>query len=149
MLGLELLGCEGPVLVLSAYIHHTTGEGLEDLNKAIRWAKSRSPRVIVGMDGNGHSSWWGPATTLTNPVGELIEDLIMELDLEIINHPDWPPTFVSDMGHNTWIDLTLGTRSGALSVLDWTVDTGFLAGSDHRAIFFSTSSRPLQSELFR
>ena len=56
VLGLELLGCEGPVLVLSTYIHHTTGEGLEDLNKAIRWAKSRSPRVIVGMDGNGHSS---------------------------------------------------------------------------------------------
>ena len=149
VLGLELLGCEGPVLVLSAYIRHTTGEGLEDLNRAIRWAKSRSPRVIVGMDGNGHSSWWGPATTLTNPVGDLIEDLIMELDLEIINHPDSPPTFVSDMGHNTWIDLTLGTRSGALSVLDWTVDTGFLTGSDHRAIFFSTSSRPLQSEVFR
>ena len=84
-----------------------------------------------------------------NSSRELIENLIMELDLEIINHSDCPPTFVSDMGHATWIDLTLGTRSGALSVLDWTVDTGFLTGSDHRAIFFSTSSRPLRSEVFR
>ena len=149
VVGLELLGPEGPMMALSAYIRHTTGEGLDDLDRAIRWAKSRSPRVIVGMDGNGHSSWWGPATTISNPVGELIENLILELDLEIVNHPDCPPTFVSDMGHNTWIDLTLGTRSGALSVLDWKVDTGFLTGSDHRAIFFSTSSRPLHSEVFR
>ena len=69
--------------------------------------------MIVGMDGNGHSPWWGPATTTTNPVGELIENLILDLDLEIINHTNCPPTFVSDMGHTTWIDLTLGTRSGA------------------------------------
>ena len=85
----------------------------------------------------------------TNPVGELIKNLILELDLEIINHSDCPPTFVSDMGHTKWIDLTLGTRSGALSVLDWKVDTGFLIDSDHKAIFFSTSSWPLHSEVFQ
>ena len=101
VVGIELLGREGPVLALFAYIRHTTGDGLEALDRAIRWAKSRSPRVIVGMDGNGHSPWWGPATTTTNPVGELIKNLILELDLEIINHPDCPPTFVSDMGHTT------------------------------------------------
>ena len=148
VVGLELLGGDGPIVALSAYIRHTTGEGLEDLDRAIRWAKGRSPRVLVGLDGNGHSPWWGPETTPTNPVGALIENLILELDLDIVNCPDCPPTFVSDMGHRTWIDLTLGTRSGAFSVLDWKVDTGFLTGSDHRAIFFRTSSRPLHSEVF-
>ena len=148
VVGIELFSCEGPVMALSAYIRHTTGEGLADLNRAIRWAKGWSPRVIVGLDGNGHSPWWGPASTTPNSVGELIENLILELDLEIVNHQDCPPTFVSDMGHQTWIDLTLGTRSGALSVLDWKVDTGFLTGSDHRAIFFNTSSRALHSEVF-
>ena len=148
VVGIELFSCEGPVMALSTYIRHTTGEGLADLNRAIRWAKGRSPRVIVGLDGNGHSPWWGPASTTPNSVGELIENLILELDLEIVNHQDCPPTFVSDMGHQTWIDLTLGTRSGALSVLDWKVDTGFLTGSDHRAIFFNTSSRALHSEVF-
>ena len=39
----------------------------------------------------GTAHWWGPATTTTNPLGELIENLIMELDLEIVNHPDCPP----------------------------------------------------------
>ena len=149
VLGVELLGREGPVMALSAYIRHSTGDGLADLDRAIRWAKGRSPRVLVGMDGNGHSPWWGPQNTVTNPVGEMIEDMVLDLDLEIVNLPNSPPTFVSDMGHRTWIDLTLGTRSGALSVLDWKVDTGFLTGSDHRAIFFRTSSRPLHSEVFR
>ena len=79
----------------------------------------------------------------------MIENLILELDLEILNLPGCPPTFVSDMGYSTWIDLSLGTRSGALSVLDWKVDTAFLTGSDHRAISFRTSSRPLHSEVFR
>ena len=148
-MGLELLGFDGPIVALSAYIRHTTREGLEDLDRAIRWVKGQSPRVLVGLDGNGHSPWWGPETTPTNPVGALIENLILELDLDIVNCPDCPPTFVSDMGHHTWIDLTLGTRSGALSVLDWKADTRFLTGSDHRAIFFRTSSRPLHSEVFR
>ena len=118
-------------MILSAYLRHTIGEGLSDLARAIRWAKGRSPRVLLGMDGNGHSPWWGPPSTTTNPVGEMIENLILELDLEIVNNPDCPPTFLSDMGHRTWIDWTLATRSGALSLLDWTVDTRFLTGSDH------------------
>ena len=137
-------------MILSAYLRHTTGEGLSDLAKAIRWAKGRSPpRVLLGMDGNGHSPWWGPSSTYTNPVGEMIENLILELDMEIVNDPDCPPTFLSDMGHRTWIDLTLATRSGVLTVLDWTVDTSFLTGSDHCAIFFQTSTTPLHSEVFR
>ena len=48
VVGLELLGSEGPVLVLSAYIRHTTGDGLDDLDRAIRWAKSRSPTGDCG-----------------------------------------------------------------------------------------------------
>ena len=133
---------------LSAYIHHTIGEGLQNLDRAIHWVKGRSPRVIVGMDDNGHNPWWGLATILTNPIGELIKNVIMELGLEIVNHFDWPPTFVSYIGHNTWIDLILDTRSRALLVLDWKVDTGFLIGSDHKAVFFSTSSKPLYLEAF-
>ena len=149
VVGVELVSNEGPVVALSAYIRHSTGEGLSDLDNALCWAKGQSPRVIVGMDENRHSPWWGPPSTRTNPVGEMIENLIMDMDLEIVNTNDCPPTFISDMGPSTWIDLTLGTRSGALSVLDWHVDTSFLTGSDHRAIFFQTSTQPLHSEVFR
>ena len=118
VLGVELLFWEGPVMALSAYICHSIGEGLDDLDRAIRWAKGRRPRVLVGMDGNGHSPWSGPQNTVTNAVGEMIKNMVLDLDLEIVNLPNSPPAFVSNMGHRTWIDLTLGTRSGALLVLD-------------------------------
>ena len=35
VVGVELKGNEGPVMILSAYLRHTTGEGLSDLAKAI------------------------------------------------------------------------------------------------------------------
>ena len=105
--------------------------------------------MFVGMDGNEFSPWWRPATAFTNLLGELIGNLTMELDLEIVNHPNCTPAFVSDMGHNTWIDWTPATHFGTLSVLDWKVNIWCLIGSDHRAIFFSTSSRPSHSEVFQ
>ena len=79
------------------------------------------------------------ACTLTNSVGDMIENLILELDLDIVNCPGRPLTFISEMGNCTWIDLTVGSLSGALSILDWFVDMSFLTGSDHPAIFFRTS----------
>ena len=36
VVGIEVLGYDGPIMALSAYIRHTTGEGLEDLDRAIR-----------------------------------------------------------------------------------------------------------------
>ena len=67
VLGVELLGREGLVMALSAYIRHSTAEGLDDLNRTIPCAKGRSPRVLVSMDGNGHNPWWGPQNTVTKP----------------------------------------------------------------------------------
>lgn len=89
----------------------------------------------------------GPPSTHTNTVGEMIKNLILELDLEIMDNLDCPPTFVSDMGYRTWIDLTLETPSGALPILDWSLDTSLLIGSDRRDIFFRTSTRPLHTEV--
>ena len=133
---IEIVGSDGSLMVMSTYLHPSTGEGLADLDYTIRWAKGRSPRLLVGMDGDTHSPWWGPPSTHTNPVGDMIEDLILALHMEVVNHSDCPPTFVSDMGHTTWIDLTLGTQSRAFFVLKWILNTSFLISSDHHAIFF-------------
>ena len=65
----EIASEVGPIIVLSAYIRHSSGEGLTELEEALRWAKGRCPRVILGCDGNGHSSWWGPRFVTTNSVG--------------------------------------------------------------------------------
>ena len=124
-------------------IQHTHTHRLGDLEAALRWAQGRCPRVLLGLDRNGHSPWWGPATVITTPVGAMIEDFIVDHDLEVLNDCHSAPSFVSDMGARTWIDITLATRSLALSLFTWRVDSEFFAGSDHRPIFFTLDSTPL------
>ena len=65
----ELAGIDGPIIVISAYIQYSLGEGLADLEAALCWAKGRCPRVLLGLNGIGHSPWWGPPTVATNLVG--------------------------------------------------------------------------------
>ena len=43
VVGVEIVGSDGPLVVMSAYLRHSTGEGLDDLDRTIRWAKGRSP----------------------------------------------------------------------------------------------------------
>ena len=146
---IELGGPLGSMVVLSAYIRHTSGEGLEDLRRAVSWAQGRSPRVVIGMDANGHSPLWGPEDTPTNAVGRALEELILDHNLDVANDPDAPPTFVSDRRAVSWIDVTLSTRSATLSIADWQVDEDFFSGSDHRAIRFFLTHSPARNQTFR
>lgn len=135
VVGVELRGLHGPLRVFSAYVRHTTGEGVEQLTLALRWALSKGPRVVVGLDSNGHNALWGPPTTILNQVGAQVEDMILALGLEVVNDPDSPPTFASG-GHESWIDLTLASPTAAVDMGDWHVDTHFYSGSDHRPLRF-------------
>ena len=114
----ELAGTDSPIILISAYIRYSFSEGLGDLEAALRWAKDRCPRVLLGLDGNGHSPWWGPSTMATNLVGAMQEDFIVDHHLEILNDCQSSPSFVSDMGDRTWIDITLATQSLALSLFN-------------------------------
>ena len=134
VLALEVAGTNGPIIVISAYIRHSSGEGLDDLEVAVRWAKGRCPRVLLGLDADGHSPWWGPPSVRTNPVGGMLEELIVKLDLEILNKCTAPATFVSDTGNHSWIDITLASRSLAASIVEWRVEPDFFTGFDHRPI---------------
>ena len=149
VVAVEVVGIDGPIIVMSAYLRHSSGEGLDELETAVRWAKGRCPRILLGLDANGHSPWWGPSSVRTNPVGAMLEDLIVRLDMEILNDCTASATFVSDTGDRTWIDVSLASRSLAASIVGWTVDTNFFTGSDHRPIRFSMDSTPLHTKVFR
>ena len=79
----------------------------------------------------------------------MLEDFIVDHDLEVLNDCHSSPSFVSDVGDRTWIDITLATRSLALSLFNWRVESEFFAGSDHRPIFFTLDSTPLRTEVFK
>lgn len=148
VLAVEVVDNEGPIIAISAYVRYSTGEGIDDLDAAVKWAKNKCPRIVIGMDGNGHSSWWGPDTVDSNPVGKMIEEFVVDHNLEIINDCQSPPTFVSDMGDSTWIDITMATRSMAVACKNWRVDSRFFTGSDHRPIFFDIDCTPLHTASF-
>ena len=56
-----VLYCRGLKLaVVSTYISHTMGEGLDELSRALAKASRVCDFIFVGADSNGHSLEWGP-----------------------------------------------------------------------------------------
>ena len=66
-----------PLALVSAYIHHSDGLGLEALASLVTIAHRSTPLLLVGADANGHSPWWGPPDTRTNIVGAQVEEFIL------------------------------------------------------------------------
>lgn len=132
----------GRLAIFSAYIHHVDGDGLDALSSFVTSARSRTPLLLVGADCNGHSSWWGPPETTTNAVGALIEDFILQEHLHVGNRWPCPPTFHSDMGFQTWIDVTLTSSGLASSLTGWRVLDDVYIDSDHSALAYTIRLDP-------
>ena len=96
----------GELGLLTGYIQPHTGRGLSDLQAALAVVRRQTPRFLLGLDGNGHSPMWGPVGTSRNRQGSLLEDFFVLERLQILNSPSSPPTFLSDQGHTSWIDIT-------------------------------------------
>ena len=127
---------QGTVALLSAYIRHIRGEGLEDLSQLVDRTRLLTPFVVIGADVNGHSAWWGPPHLPSNANGQLVEDFILSQSMEVLN--SWPSlaTFISEQGQESWIDLTLSSPQLVPLLTSWRVLPDFL-GSDHHPISFS------------
>ena len=73
------------LVLISAYIRHSTAEGADDLGRALNSAREMSPLVYAGLDGNGHSPQWGPENTRLDVVGEIVEGVLSEGGLWVVN----------------------------------------------------------------
>ena len=73
---------------------------------------------------------------MTNAVGALLEDFILQESLTILNQWPCPPTFHLDMGHQSWIDLSLSTGPIASAVEGWRVLSDVDFDSDHSPVAF-------------
>ena len=127
---------QGKVALISSYIRHLRGEGLEDLSLLLDQVRLLTPLILISADVNGHSSWWGPPSLESNANGQLMEDFILTQSLEVLNRWPSPATFVSEQGQESWIDLTLGSPQLSPLVSSWRILSDYL-GSDHRPISFS------------
>ena len=82
--------------LLSAYICHLCGEGLEDLSMLVDRTRLLTPFLVIGADVNGHSAWWGPRHLPSNANSQLVEDFILSQSMEVFNRWPSPATFISE-----------------------------------------------------
>ena len=97
-----------------------TGVGCSEIGRALR-AVGRHSWKCFGMDGNGHSPMWGPATEPANPQGILLEHLLASEDLVCLNSPESPPTYIGDDDKCSWIDVSAASVELADRIWKWQV----------------------------
>ena len=90
-------------------------------------------KIILAIDANAKSVLWH--SRLTDARGELFEEAIMELNLEIVNRPGNPPTYHSRAGAKSNIDVTLASRQATDNIVNWEVTDGATI-SDHNLIYY-------------
>ena len=133
-----------PLVLVSAYIRHTTGEGADALATAVRRAHELSPFIYVGMDGNGHSPLWGPVGTRLDRVEEAVEGVLCEGGLWVVNSQESAPTYRSDAGCESWIDVTAASAPVIPLIAEWAVRDSVEVLSDHRLIVGQLLRRPVR-----
>ena len=134
-------------MFISAYICHTSGEGVNQLSNAIAKASTMLPFVFVGMDSNGHSPLWGPEETKLDKIGESVKEGLCDGGLLVLNSQDFPPTFCSDLGHTTLIDVSVASPALVPHVVDWAVREDVEILSDHRMIVTQLVCQPRRPEV--
>ena len=118
---------------------------MPELSSLLTLARQHTALIILGLDCNGHSEWWGPPDTITNSTGALVEDFILQERLAVENQWPCPPTFHSEQGFQSWIDLTLTTPSLSPSVTDWYVLSDVPLDSDHSALTYTVNLEPTRA----
>ena len=139
----------GKIALISAYLHHTDGSGLTELQSLVTSTRQHTSYILVGLDSNGHSNWWGPPETITNAVGTLVEDFILHNRLVVANQLPCSPTFHSDQGFQSWIDITLSTPALSSHISHWRVLDDVPLDSDHSPLTFMINLKPACTEDIR
>ncbi|GMH39822.1 hypothetical protein BSKO_07726 [Bryopsis sp. KO-2023] len=131
------------VNLISAYIQHTSGEGLAELRTCTSFCSTdESIPVIVATDSNSQSSWWGPIRPVLSTVSQRFLDYVISSEFFVANIFPGPPTWQSPTGGQHWIDVTLSSRADV--VHDWQAHPIDLSVSDHAPISFRLVGAPPQ-----
>ena len=81
------------MVVVSAYIHHMAGEGLDELSRALAKVSRVLNFIFFRADSNGHSPTWGPQGTRLDVVGRKVDGVFSESNLLVLNTTNSLATF--------------------------------------------------------
>lgn len=118
------------VYLVCAYLQYSHDKGIyiEELRRILTLLRGK--RVILCLDANARSPIWYSDKLDDN--GEILEELILEMNLYVINEPNNPCTFSSTNGESN-IDVSMASSQAIRLVKDWKVLTDW-STSDHRPI---------------
>ena len=129
----------GKIAIISAYFQHANTSISPSFSSFLNKIRSETSFILVGADMNGHSRWWGPPDQISNAAGKLAETFILDNYFIVQNRWPCPPTFVSDQGFKSWIDVTLSSPCLSQYISSWHVLDTILLGSDHSPLVFDVS----------
>lgn len=113
---------------------------LQKTKKIIRKYNNTHP-ILILADLNAKSTLWH--STTTNREGEEVERTLQELNLEVLNEPGNPPTFVGNAETN--IDATLGNALALGRISEWKVKEN-VTTSDHNIILMNIHKQEIRPE---
>ena len=124
-----------PLTLISVYLSPNNNDGVQELSNQIDLLKDA--RFVVAGDMNGRSPLWSPLETLRNARGRVIESWLDSKAISLVNSYKSPPTFRSDVGYISWVDLTLSSDKALPWMKDWQVHEDVITHTDHNLITFS------------
>lgn len=140
---LEIETKQGIWGVLSTYLQPKSLEGIQQMKEiASAWKSSNTP-YIIGGDVNAHSGSWSPKSS--NKEGDLLDELILDLNLFVANDPSSPP-FRRLNSEDQWLDVTLASASAINKIQNWEVIPEEISSSDHELISWKVTLNPLRAE---
>lgn len=122
--------------LISVYIRHTTGEGLDELVSLVNLFENDGINCIIAGDMNARSNLWGPSSVTSNANGRRIEELIDQNQLCILNTYPCDATYFSSTGSKSWIDVSLCSSKCCHLVESWSSRQRSDGLSDHSIVSF-------------
>ena len=120
------------ILLVSSYLDITNGNVIPNkLEEILNYSNIKKIPVLLGMDSNSHSTFWGCDSN--NSRGDKLEEWILQNNLAVVNR-GYEKTFVSPIGSSI-IDLTLVSNEILGLVKCWTVDPTYQL-SDHKKLVY-------------
>ncbi len=147
VVALEPKGNLSHLYVASGYFDITEVAPPMEADKLVAYCNNKKIPLILGVDTNAHSPWWGELDS--NPRGVKLEDWINSKGLFVQNMGS-TPTFCPDNGkRSTILDVTITNRYAAGLLSNWKVIVSTPSLSDHRLITYNVAAEavPIEREI--
>lgn len=129
------------VASIYAQYSHDINPYLDYIRQIVHYANNR--RLIIATDINARATVWH--SDKTDERGQLVLNVLDELNLFVVNGPGQPPTWRGHAGESSRIDITIANANALPLVTGWRVMDG-ATSSDHNPIIMNINNAQHQTQ---